>query len=371
MTNIVQNINTLDVIEIDSFKVRVPFEFVEILDERINDTIQTVSLNSGYLYDDVKVKNFFRTEKKDERGRILYNYKWAIEKKTLEKGRARKFLIIGVNAKKLETRYLEGITKDNIKLLYKGLMAQKVCKFSYKDFLNSECTDVDFRKDIVHTEFFKAISKLNEMSKEHKQFKKGVQMFPSKDNLGIQWSDRHKATMSHPYLKLYHKQIELTNNPKSVAFTETFLRGVDLSNRVRIEFTIKNRKHLKRMGVECQKVSSLLQLDQEHKNKMLEKIVKIHLLPRVKEVVKPKSAMTPLDLVIYNSMMMLQERDSFMSRDRLIKGLLSNFAEMKGYKGKSTMKTKLEYIYDTFIQTTTKAKELDELGNLFDALMWN
>ena len=250
-------------------------------------------------------------------------------------------------------------------------MAENVCKFSYKDFLNGYCTDIDFKKDIIHTEFSKAISLLNTMSKEHKQYAKGVKMFAQKDNVGIQWSDRNRATISNPYLKLYNKQIELTCNDKSIPFTETYLRGVDLTNRIRIEYTIKNKKHLNKMGVECQKLYSLLQLDQEQKNKMLESVVKCHLLPRVNDFEKPKSSISRIDLMIYNLMCTVQELSPFYNREKIIQVCLKGMGEMKGKKAKYEMKKKATFIYDTFVQTTSKSKENDELGNLFDALMWN
>ena len=369
MTNIVQNINTLNAVEIDSFKIRIPYEYVKVINSEIIDRIGTFNADTGETIDEPEPRNFYRTYIQDERERVLYKYKWAIKKTKVELGQVRKFLHLQVNAKKLHSNYLEGITKNNIRTIYERLMSQKICSFPYKEFLKGSVTDVDFKKDVINEKFREAKLLLYEMTKEFKQAGKGVSQQDRKNNLGIWWGERESATYSYPFLKLYHKQVELCNNVKSKAFSETYLRGVDLTDRIRIEFTIKDKGHFNKLGVDDNSLITILQLDQEQKNKMLEKVIKYHLLPRpLKQVNTNPNRLTGTKLVLYQSMVMMQELSPFMTRDRIIEGMVK---PMKDKSQKSKMRTKLRNIFDTYIQTMTKSKEIEQVGNLFDAMQWS
>jgi len=73
-------------------------------------------------------------------------------------------------------------------------------------------------------------------------------------NLGLQYGYRHKSSqyISKPFIKLYYKPIELVNN--SPLFYKTFLeqeygRGAYRLKLARIEGTIKNKTHLRSLGI--------------------------------------------------------------------------------------------------------------------------
>ena len=368
MVNVNKNIDNLERVEIDSLRLRIPFEEVTVINPVLTAKIGSYNADTGEAIDEPTARNWFRSEITNKSTDKLYSYKWDVEKVTLHKGHPRKFLLIQVNSKLLEKRYLQGLTLENSELIYKQLMAQKVAHFSYEDFMQSECTDVDFKKDVINKDFKKAKEILNNMSKSYRQIGKGVKPFNEKDNSGIQWSDRRTATPSNPYLKLYHKGIELTNNKKSIHFYNEFIKpqNYDLSDVIRIEFTIKNKKHFRANEIEYTDLKSLMSLTQDVKNNMLKKVVKHHLLPRVIKPEKPLSDLKPMDMVCYNMLLGLHD-NTLMDRDRCVDLATSN---INPKSRKSERKRHLYKIWDTYIATQDRVKRDLNVRNLFTALCW-
>ena len=358
MTKVNKNINTLETIEIDSLKLRIPYDQITIVNSLIIDKIGVYNVDTGEELEEPKPRNWFRVEKQNDFGNKLYSYKWDIQQITLEKGRAFKYLCVQVNSKVLHQHYFKGISLDTIKLVYKQLMNEKVVSFSLKTFLNSDCTDIDFKKDVINQHFRKAVTTLNDMSKPFKQYGKGANAFMKKDNLGIEWSNRRTATPSNPFLKLYHKGLQCVMHKDMKQYYNTYLKkGSDtIQDRIRIEYTIKNKKHLNKFGVNSQKLIDLLKLTQEQKNDMLEQIVKHHLLPRVLPVIKPSTDLKPNDMNNYKAMCYMSDT-SLMGRDAIIKFLSE---DVNPASRRSENKKRLENLWDTYIQMRTKAKENEE-----------
>ena len=368
MTNVNKNINTLDTVEIDSLRMRIPFDQVTVLNTDIVDRFGVYNADTGEELEEPKPRNWYRVEKNNKCGDKLYTYKWAIEKVTTEKGRANKYLTIQVNSKVLHQHYFKGISLHTVKTVYKQLMNEKVVKFSLKTFLNAECTDIDFKKDVINEHFRKAITVLNEMSKPFKQYGKGANAFLKKDNLGIEWSNRRTASPTNPFLKLYHKGLQCLKHKEMEAYYNEYLKGGEdvITNRIRIEFTLKNKRHLKNWDIQSQKFIDLLKLSQDKKNEMLEGIVKHHLLPRVVEVKKPSTDLKPNEMIMYKAMCYMSEL-SLMRRDEIIRKLS---CDIHPASRRSESKKKLEMLWDTYIQMRTKAKENESLNHLFSALCW-
>ena len=89
-----------------------------------------------------------------------YSTRWQIRDLKLEKGRSRKFITVLLNSKILEENYFEGLTIKNHKNVYQKLISMEVAFFEYDSFINAECTDIDFRKDIKTTMFRDSIPML-------------------------------------------------------------------------------------------------------------------------------------------------------------------------------------------------------------------
>jgi hypothetical protein len=369
MTKVYKNIETLETIEIDSLKLRIPYDQITIVNSLIIDKIGVYNVETGEEIEEPKARNWYRVEKQNNISQKLYSYKWDIQQITLEKGRAFKYLCVQVNSKVLHQHYFKGISLDTIKLVYKQLMNEKVVSFSLQTFLNSDCTDIDFKKDIINEHFRTAVTTLNDLSKPFKQYGKGANAFMQKDNLGIEWSNRRTASPSNPYLKLYHKGLQCVMSKDMKPYYNEYLkRGPEtIQDRIRIEYTIKNKKHLQKWGVNSQKLIDLLKLDQAKKNEMLEGIVKHHLLPRVAPIIKPETDLKPTDMMLYKSMSGWSD-NSLHSRDMIIKEMT---IDIHPKQRRSESKKKLENLWDTYIQMRTKAKENESLTHLFSALCWH
>lgn len=369
MSKVNKNIETLNTIEIDSLKLRIPYDQITIVNSLIIDKIGVYNVETGEELEEPTPRNWYRVEKQNEWGNKLYSYKWDIQQITLEKGRAFKYLCVQVNSKVLHQHYFKGISLDTIKLVYKQLMNEKVVSFSLETFLNSDCTDIDFKKDVINEHFRKAVTTLNDMSKPFKQYGKGANAFMKKDNLGIEWSNRRTATPSNPFLKLYHKGLQCVMHKDMKQYYNEYLKNSSdtIQDRIRIEYTIKNKKHLTKFGVCSQKLIDLLKLTQEQKNEMLEQIVKHHLLPRVLPVIKPSTDLKPNDMIHYTAMSMLLDNTMF-GKELIINSLVKN---INPASRKSESKKRLEDLWNTYIQMRTKAKENESLTDLFSALCWN
>jgi hypothetical protein len=221
---------------IDSLKIRIPLRKVNILDESINEMIARVSLSSGEV-----IETFENTKSsRDDKG---IKTTFSIEQ------RATKFdtipyLIILINAKQLGSQYFEGINTDNFIALYEYLMALRVVYFHPQALLDSECTDIDFKRDITATDsqVKKALDTMNQHCTASKDYDKGSKMFWKKDNKGLQFNKRNTTSFAKaPFLKIYSKTLDLKG--KSNIFAMAYLDEIP-EDLWRIEFTIKNKKHL-------------------------------------------------------------------------------------------------------------------------------
>lgn len=264
----------------------------------------------------------------------------------------------------LEGNYFGGISKNNIKNIYDKLIKMNVAYFSYDVFLCSECTDIDFKKDIKNHYFIESIPILVKHAKPSRLSGRGVRSFRKKNNKGIQWSDRKGATLQNPYLKIYHKSIELNFNSKE--FKDEFLAEIDLSNIIRVEFTIKSMKHLRKFKIESQKLIDLLNLSQNIKSAMLKDIINTHLMSRIVKAEKPIGKISPTGVVFYNALNIISKR-TYMNKNMIIDSMLEN---IKNKTAKSRKKKKLNEIWNTYIQMQEHNKKKEKIISLFDAICW-
>jgi hypothetical protein len=239
-----------------------------------------------------------------------------------------------------------------------------VAYFSYDVFLCSECTDIDFKKDIKNHYFIESIPILVKHAKPSHLSGRGVRSFRKKNNKGIQWSDRKGATLQNPYLKIYHKSIELNFNSKE--FKDEYLAEIDLSNIIRVEFTIKSMKHLRKFKIESQKLIDLLNLSQNIKSAMLKDIINTHLMSRIVKAEKPIGKISPTGVVFYNALNIISKR-TYMNKNMIIDSMLEN---IKNKTAKSRKKKKLNEIWNTYIQMQEHNKKKEKMISLFDAICW-
>ena len=358
--------------EVDSLKLRIPFNEISIINSEIVDKIGVYNAESGEVIEEPKPRNWYRIEKKNKRGEKLYSYKLSIENITLEKGRVSKYLCIQLNSKILEKDYFKGLTPGTIEKAYNILMNERIVSFNLEAFLNAESTDIDFKKDIINEHFIKSIEVLYSMSIPYKKAKQGANIFREKDNKGIEWSNRRTATPTNPFLKLYHKGIQCVSHKDMLPFYREHLRSGEMQSleqiedRVRIEYTLKNKKHLRKYGLVSHRLKDILSISQEKKNDMLKDIVKYHLEAREPQSIKPKEGLAPMDMILYSTMSDMVE-NTIRSKEDIVKKHIE-FIEEKNARYRA--KKRLNMIFDTYISTRKKAKENEGISSLFNALNW-
>ena len=108
MTNVNKNINTLDTVEIDSLRMRIPFDQVTVLNTDIVDRFGVYNADTGEELEEPKPRNWYRVEKNNKCGDKLYTYKWAIEN-NIAKEQARAVLPEGLTKSRL---YMNGTIRS-------------------------------------------------------------------------------------------------------------------------------------------------------------------------------------------------------------------------------------------------------------------
>ncbi len=350
-------INTNAPTEIDSLKIRIPYNNVEITDAKLEGTKITYIKETDEVMEEFK-NNSLKFEDYGIKTRF------AIEvMPTDSRGGKKKYLTILVNAKLLTSPYLQGITQNNIDIIHKHLMSYKVVNFSLQTLLDGFVTDIDFKTDVRCTmdEFKELKSFFRINARTSSKIGEGFRSFDSPTNQGIQFSTREtKSYKTNPFFKMYHKETELKNNSK--IFYNKYIKGQDVKGLVRFETTIKNNKHMKLLGIESNTLSHLLNLDDSVKKGILSKTINTHLDSHIKEI-KVKEGMNPMDELLHNLIVMQMEQGATFERIRDF--ALSTFTDKVA---KSRKKNQLNEIYKEYIQGTKKDVSTKNINSILNIL---
>ena len=258
-------------ITVDSFRIRVPFELVTVINPSLESHWIEVNEQTGETRDSFKSSAY----KIKESG---ISTRYEIQNQVTSEQAVKTFLVIGVNAKMLQGKYLEGITLENVKFIHEFLMAQQVATFSLDSFINSECVDVDFKKDFKCDNLDALINKLATMTITSTKSGEGYRpfttpKFPGKT--GIQWSSRECTSFAKaPFLKVYSKEIDLKTQSKE--FREKYMSQARIKDLTRVEYTIKNKKHFRSYGINQTDLKSILSLSQDKLQEMLQSTLNKH-----------------------------------------------------------------------------------------------
>ena len=343
------------VIAVDSLKIRIPIDKVEVIDESLFGAKYIIDAASGTIEDTFNKKR--HTIKSDG---ITTSY--GVENQVDGNQKVREYLVILFNSKLLRGQYLEGVTLSNLESVYSAIISQKVVTFDYNDFLESSATDVDYKLDLIEQNFDDRLKALSLFAIPSKSIGRGINKFDKKTSQGIEFGKRETATSSYPYLKFYNKTLELLNN--SSEFYGKFIKSQDISNLVRCEATIKNRKQFKRYGVEDTSLKSVVGLGQDKLNEILQSVINVHLKKRIVTKSSP-SMMKPVDRLIYNSII------GFMSYDIPFNVVRESL--IVGIDDKSTRLRKrqhLDKIYDVYIKDSEHGIKEVEAAKFYEAIGW-
>lgn len=321
----------LEVVKIDSLKLRIPLYKVKFVDSTFAEKYQKIFLETGELDEHINldkhkvdIKNGITT-----RIAIVYSLRGSFRQEQIE---------IQCNAKQLESRYFEGINQETIKTIYEYIINLKIIYVSFKDFLDAYVSDIDFCYDVrvsplamaeANTEIYRNVklSYYKFVSKPFRQLKK---------NVGIQFNSREKATPARPYIKIYHKTLELET--KSNIFAEAYLQNQDWNDIGRLEYTLKNAKHKKHLDLHFQTLEDLLHVD----TNILENFIFSGILQYIvkKTILKEYSDLSPTDrlLLLYINRLVEKGADK--------QSIYSALHIFKNPQERSRMKKKLKQLVE-------------------------
>ena len=284
-------------VKLDSFKLRLPLQYVDVIDRDIRGKWILVNEESGVVDSSARTRE--NSVYRDFPGKV--SIRFAIEKQVINKG-IEEYLTMSVPAKLLMGNYLDGINSENIEEVHKALIGAKVANFSLYDFLDkSACTDVDFAKDFQYKgDFVQMLRSVAEISKPSKKRDHGYRIFTEKQNQGIEYSVRETTSIaSNPYFKIYNKGVELMANSRD--FTRDFLYNQSIVGLGRMEATLKNRKHVEMLwGHRCNSLQALLKMPQEDKRQVIDHAMKCHLEKR-KKATTAMHQLRGMDVALYQS----------------------------------------------------------------------
>jgi hypothetical protein len=235
---------TLQNFSIDSTKIRIPINEVEIKNPLLNNDFIVVCDSTGEVLDG---RDFKKSSLQISKNGIKSHYR--IEKQVAENQGIETYLTILFSSKTLGSHYFQGITKDTIDIAYNHLMCERSASFSYDSFLNGELTDIDVKSDfILNVPATHFVNQLYQDAPAVKKSINGCAKYAQAENCGMQYSLRKTTQpIKSPYLKFYEKVRELTY--KSHEFKKAYLDNIKLpSELMRAETNIKNKKHLKHLG---------------------------------------------------------------------------------------------------------------------------
>lgn len=252
--------------EIDSFRLKIPYHDCEVLSHELDQLYLTVNANTSEIISE-RLNNRINVGSEYMKLWVQvrsYNALVQTKHKGTYANSPQKYVVVTIHSKLLKASYLDRITLDNIRIIYDTLMDYKVFYCDYDTFLNSEVLDIDFCRNVQIPNWQECKSYILDNLKKTRDLNRGCYEFKGKDNVGLQFGIRDKSTYTNPYIKIYHKYLELTT--KSKQFTEMYLNNAsDIpTDLFRVEYTLRDKKHYKRYGLDS-KLISMLKIPNYHK----------------------------------------------------------------------------------------------------------
>lgn len=233
--------------QIDSLKVRIKRENVNIIDKRlITDFIAYYPTIEHLDGEQQQLGDEFR--KAEPFTKIINGITYRIYIKAFigNDRLANEYVVFQISAKMLKEKYFDGITADNYRTIVDDINSFGVLHVSYDNFLKGLVSDIDICiNQLIDRKSLKGAFSFIENNPVNGKYPL-INVFQREGNVGIEFNKREKATNTTPYAKIYHKGLELMS--KSVVFYRAYLepmRTSVLDNLVRYEFTIKAAKHKK------------------------------------------------------------------------------------------------------------------------------
>jgi hypothetical protein len=348
------NISNLTQCSIDSIKIRIPLFELDTYDETISRNIIEIIEDTG------EVDRLYKKTRKD--------YEFDCFKLTANifelKGTTYLFLL--VNSKQLQHDYFKGITPETIKTIYALCIEANIMSCSYATFMQGFVTDIDFKKDFlcILDEYQQMNGGLNSMTKQSSKRDRGANLFPK--NMGIEFSSRNKASITNPFTKVYHKETELREN--SYEFSDRYLQHIDFKDIIRIETTIKDKKHLNNtLGKQVtNNLDTVLNLSTTDKDKIMSNGFNRHLLPRTNHKVYDNTGLSSRQLFDLQLLDILINKNGY-SFDQAIESLLST---QTNKNSKYKLKKSITKLYSDHIHQVNYTEKSANINAIYDKIGW-
>ena len=371
----------LQKVKIDSCRILIPFELVNILDSTLEQNVVAQVFQDGHIEDlqNHQQKTTIHATHKGVKSRFAISHLFN------EQGVQQKYLSVILNAKMLGFEYFQGINRNNINKVFEYINSFGVIEVKKEDFLYSKVVDVDLCFDVVlkNSTCSELVTTLYQLARPRKDVKIGT--WKSKTNTGIQFGSREavgKAYKTNQFLKYYAKMVSLKYDKNNIEFYETFIEPqikektlfedqqeykepFTDENLIRCETTIKNKAHFASYGLKIDTLKDLLL-------KEVQTDYFFFLRPQEAYItgfkpIQMKETETTNDKAYLMLMQMKAkeigftlEKDSFHVIDVLVNTLIPYEPQNKIKKSRSVLKSKLEAIafdYKTKIAVTYNKKQ--------------
>ncbi len=360
-------------IRIDSLRIRLPLNLADNIDISIFDTYSEINNNTAEIDTEVrksKHKEFFISETR--------KVKLSIKNVRVSDSLTQECLIILLNSKFIGSRYFDGIFIENIHDIYLDLMSLNAFHVDFETFLQLECTDIDikFDEEMNQNEWNLLLNSFKRNTKASPHANKGYIPFPAttKEPLqnGLQYSDRKKATISRPFMKLYWKGGELLSNSLDF-YNENLIHlfnEENITDVVRIEATIKNKNHASSLGIKSTKLISLLKLSESELENAFRQIIGKYIDNKSKlktlETNSSTAKITANTQIILNSLSVL-----LYDLNLTIECAVSRLTDgLKTRQTKSKKKIELMSIYETHLKGTKEDQSNNNVNSFFNKFSW-
>lgn len=233
---------------IDSTTIRIPLSECEVISDQLVSLTATIIQATGEVINENSppVPIIIRIDG--------VKFKFSVEHIPIYNKQTRQkiqtpFISFLLTTKILRHRYFEGINIENLEYFYNEFMSYNLIKCSFETFKNAQPSDTDIcinRYVKSKNCFIDIINDLYIATGTKQQYVRPP--IAGTDGIGLVFMKRKTSKPTLPFIKLYHKEIELQT--KSFDFYKKYLSphyDKKIKNLTRIEATIKNAKHKYRL----------------------------------------------------------------------------------------------------------------------------
>jgi hypothetical protein len=342
---------------VDSLKIRIPIDKVTIHHGGLGEVVQKSNKLTGEFLGEA-LETSIRSDLDGVRTAF------SVVKESMDGKRIGTFLTILINAKMLGRGYFDGITMETIRTIYDYIMGLSAVSFTYEDFMDGECVDIDVRKDFQCED----LPMVNVFQRLKANFKGGgkidtgfIPFYTGKRWTGLQFNKRTTTSfLTAPFMKIYNKHAD-SMDPKHFEFFKHHHIKVPY-DLWRVEYTIKNKKHLRHIGM-GNRLCDVLSTSQNVLNSGMEQITNALFNPRQRTCEALENLdISPRDKMMVNALATIA--DCGKSRDYAKKQILG------GLTGSNrTKSTKyLDGLFDSYLRPIERFNAYEQTDKIFDVI---